>query len=262
MGAITATLPAAGIFGQFTLDGTVTVTATGQILWTSNNSPTPDSMATVSSSANVTGSFATANGGGSIGGQSVTINTLTDTSSDQPVGVSFTPYNFIDFAAGDSLPNLLATNIAPGSGGQADCSDDPGAAAPGQNCTLLGNTTFPPVTVGNGQSPFTFNNYSYPNPAPPPATLCCTSTATWNISGVTSDGMSLWFGQFTATFDTSFQQQLLNFVNNGQVSDAYSGVMTVTVEEVQSVPEPGTFAMIAGGAILIGLGSFKRRKKA
>ncbi|HUB79090.1 MAG TPA: PEP-CTERM sorting domain-containing protein [Bryobacteraceae bacterium] len=261
MGAVSVTLPAAGIFGQFTLDGTVTVTAAGQILWTSNNSSTPDSMATISSSQDVTGTFATANGGASIGGQAVTINTLTDNNADQPVGVSFTPYNFIDFAAGDSLPMLLATNISAGSGGQADCSDDPGSAAPGQNCTLLGTTTFPPVP-GNGQSPFTFNNYSYPNTSPPPADLCCTSTATWNIAGVTSDGMSVWYGQFTATFDTSYQQQLLNFVNNGQVSDAYSGVMTVTVQQIQSVPEPGTWTMMAGGAILIGLGSFKRRKKA
>ena len=265
MWTVSATLPAAGIFGQFTLDGTVTVTAAGQIEWTSNGSPTVNSEANVSSSADVTGTFATADMGGSIGGQLVTINTLTDGTdpmTTQPVGVTFTPFNFIDFAAVDSLPQLWATNISEGSGGQTDCSDDPSAAAPGQSCTLLGTTTFPPVLVGNGESPFTFNNYSYPNTNPPPDNLCCTSTATWNIAGVTSDGTSVWFGQFTATFDTSYQQQLLNFVDNSQVSDAYSGVMTVSVEQIQSVPEPGTWAMMVGGVILIGLGSLRRRKKA
>jgi hypothetical protein len=257
MGVASATLPAAGIFGQFTLDGTVTVTASGLIEWTSNSSPTPNSEATISSISNLTGTFLANN----MGGQTVTINTLTDgpdPMTQQPVGEPFTEYNFIDFAAADGLPNLNATDIATGSGGTSGCSTDPATATAPQNCTLNG-TTFPPAP-GNGNSPFTFNNYTYTDSMN--NTLCCTSTATWNISGVTSDGLSTWFGQFTATFNTSYQQQLDNFINTGQVSDAYSGVMTVTVQGIQSVPEPTSWIMMAGGIALLGLGSFRRKRRA
>jgi hypothetical protein len=246
-GAVSASLQAATISGQFTLVGTVTVTAGGLIEWTSNASSTPDSKATISSSATLTGSFA------GLGNQTVTINTLTDSPVDQPVNTPFTNFDFIDFTSDPTLPHLLANFIPLGSGGTADCSTNPAAAAGGQLCTLTA-TTNPSIPGG---SPFTFLNTTTSSGGAP---VCCTSSATWNISGVTSDGLSNWNGQFTATFVIPFQQVLQNFVTNQQVSDAYSGVMVVNVIPVTTVPEPTTLGLMGAGVLLLGVGSWKRKK--
>jgi hypothetical protein len=246
-GAAAASLQAAAIAGQFTLVGTVTVTTSGLIEWTSNASSTPDSQATVSSSATLTGSFA------GLGNQNVTINTLTDSSTQQPVNVPFTNFDFIDFPTDPALPHLLANFIPLGSGPGTDCSINPAAAAGGQLCTLSATTT-PSIPGG---SPFTFLNTTTSSGGVP---VCCTSSATWNISGVTSDGLSNWNGQFTATFVVPFQQVLDNFVTNQQVSDAYSGVFVVNVIPVTTVPEPTTLGLMGAGVLLLGLGSWKRKK--
>lgn len=247
--AAAACLPAATISGQFTLDGTVIVTNGGLIEWVSNTDV--GSEANISASGTLTGSFV------GLGGQSVTINTLTDgpnPATQQPVNTPFTNYNFIDFTSQSTFPELLANFLPLGSAGGADCSTNVALAAADQTCTLTGVTT-PPIPGG---SPFTFLNTAT---SINQHTTCCTSSATWNISGVTSDGLSAWNGQFTATFATPYQTVLADFVNNGEVSDAYSGVMVVTVSSIQNVPEPTTWAFMGTGLVLLWVGS-RRRKKA
>ena len=81
---------------------------------------------------------------------------------------------------------------------------------------------------------------------------CCSSSGTWNISGVTSDGLSTWSGLFNATFNQPFQTVLANFVTNGQVTDAYSGDFTVTISP--PVPEPSTYVLMGSGLALLMLG--------
>lgn len=246
IGAVSATLAAGTLSGQFTLVGTVTVTNTGLIEWTSNSN-TAD-QATISSTSTLSGSFA------GLGNQTVAIHTLTDGPGDQPVNTPFANFDFIDFQPADNLPSLWADFIPLGSGPSADCSTNVGAAAGGQECTLTA-TTIPAIPGG---SPFTFLNTSN---SVNQQTVCCSSSASWNISGVTSDGLSSWNGLFNATFPFSYQQVLANFASSGQVQDAYSGVLVVTVQQIQSVPEPTTLALIGTGMILLCLGSWKRKKR-
>jgi len=247
-GALSVSLSATTLNGQFTLVGTVIVTNTGLIEWVSNANVA--NQANISASNNLTGSFA------GLGNQIVGINTLTDGPNpaiDQPVGTPFANFNFIDFINDPTFPELLANYMPLGSGTAANCSTNVGSAAANQTCTLTGSSV-PPIPGG---SPFTFlNTETSVNQTP----VCCTSSATWNISGVTSDLQSMWNGQFTATFPYPYQQVLSNFVNNGQVSDAYSGVMVVSLQQIQSVPEPTTLAFMGTGLMLLWVGSRKRKK--
>lgn len=240
MGAVSVCLPAATINGQFTLDGTVIVTDTGLIEWISNGNVANE--ATISANNNLTGSFA------GLGNTTVDIHTLNQ--AVQPVNTPFTNFDFIDFV-GTTLPSLEANFIPQGSGGTACLGTTP---AGGQTCTLSGSTT-PPEPAG---SPFTFLNTTTVSNQ---QTVCCTSSATWNIGGVTSDGTAIWNGQFTATFVTPYQTVIQNFITNHQVSDAYSGVMVVTVSQIQSVPEPTTLAFMGTGLLLLCVGSLRRRQK-
>jgi hypothetical protein len=244
-GALSASLQAIPISGTFTLVGTVTVTTTGLIEWTSNTSVA--SQATISSGATLTGSFV------GLGDQTVTINTLTNSSTQQPVNTPFpTPLDFINFTAEPTFPELVANFMPLGSGSAAQCSTNIALAAPNQTCTLNGSTT--PAVPGG--SPFTLlNTETSVNQVP----VCCTSSATWNISGVTSDGLSTWNGLFNATFDVPYQQVLANFVTNGFAEDAYSADITVTLTPPK-VPEPSTLGFMGAGVMLLWLGTRKWRK--
>jgi len=235
-GSLSATLAAGPISGTFTIDGSVTVTATG-IGWTSNTNVAD--QATISS-LGLSGSFI------GFDNDTVGINALTDLPGDQPVGLSFADFDFLNFPVASGYPSLLADFISLGSGGSANCSTNPALAAAGQTCTLTSTTT--PAEPGG--SPFTFLNTLSGG------TSCCNSSAAWDISGVTSDGQSTWDAVFTSEFTTPFQTVLGDFVSTGSVSDSFPGAMTVTI---QAVPEAGTVKLLGAGLIALSLGL--RRKK-
>jgi hypothetical protein len=182
----------------------------------------------------------------------VGINNLTDLPGDQPVGVSFTNFDFIDFPAMVAYPSLMADFISLGSGDPSNCSSDAAMASAGQTCTLTDTTT--PAEPGG--SPFTFLNTLNGSNA------CCNSSATWDISGVTSDGLSTWGAIFTSEFTTPFQTVLNNFATTGQVSDSFSGALTVSVTPITSVPEPtsASLTLMGGGLIVLSL-CLRRRKQ-
>jgi hypothetical protein len=240
---VLTSLHATVLSGTFTLDGTVVITNTGLIEWISNTSVA--NQATISAGTQ-TGTFV------GTGNQTVNIHTLNEAPGNEPINSSFTNFDFIDFPADPTFPALLANFIPDGSGTPANCSTNPGLAVANQTCTLT-STTAPP-SLFTGGSPYTFFNTESSSGGKP---FCCTSSATWNISGVTSDGQSIWSGEFNATFVNPYQTVLANFVANGQVTDAYSGDFTVTITPV---PEPTTIAYVSGGLALLWLG--KRRRKA
>jgi len=177
--------------------------------------------------------------------QTVAIHDLSRTA--QPVGSSFTNFDFIDFPVASGYPSLLANFIPFGSGNPANCSTNTASALAGQTCTLTAATT-PSVPGG---SPFTFLNTSNGTGG------CCNSSATWDISGVTADGLSAWNAIFTSEFTTSYQSVLGTFSSVGAVSDGFSGAVTVTITPI---PEPATMALMGAGLVLMGAG-FRRFEK-
>ena len=238
---LSARLTAAAISGTFTIDGSVSVTTTG-ITWTSNSDVAQ--QATISSSG-LSGSFV------GMFNETVTLNDLTDSISAQPVGMTFANYDFINFLGAPTYPELLADFIALGSGNPSNCTTNPTLATTGQTCTL--NSTTTPNEPGG--SPFTFLNTETGTGG------CCNSSATWDISGVTSDGLSTWNAVFTSEFTTPFQSVLNNFAVNGSVSDSFSGALTVTLMPTggSSVPEPTTMGLVGAGMLLLWVGSRKRK---
>jgi hypothetical protein len=230
IGSLSASLAASEISGQFTLDGTLTATNTGLIDWNNENSPFASNEATIRSSG-LTGSFA------GDGGQTVTINSLN--SSGQPVGTTFTDYNFIDFLGDPTFPELLANFIPSGTGGSTGCSSSPPASA--QTCT-----------PGAPLAAFTFLNLA-----------SSFSSATWYISGVTSDGLSSWSAQINMFFDVSYQQVLDNFTSNGSITDTYTAQVTVSEIPVivGTVPEPATLPLMGSGLVLLAWLGYRKRKR-
>jgi hypothetical protein len=245
IGGLSASLSASTISGQFTLDGTLIITSTGLLEWASNSNGA--NQATISSVDPLTGSFV------GLGNQTVFVNTLTDGPNpvvDQPIGTPFNNYNFIDFASDPAFPELLANLIPLGTGDPADCSTNVGAAGAGQTCTL-GPGTNPSVAGG---SPFTFLNSDSVGPAP----ACCVSSATWDIGGVTSNGLSTWTAAITLDFPFSYQQVLSNLANDGEVSDPYKETVTVTSDQ-PAAPEPTTMALMGTGLALAWLARRKHK---
>jgi hypothetical protein len=246
IGSLSASLSAAAISGQFTLDGTLIVTINGLTEWASNSSVPNE--ATISSANPLSGSFI------GLGNQTAYINTLSegpDPLFDQPINTPFNNYNFIDFPSGPAFPELLANFIPLGTGGPSDCSTDIALAGAGQTCTL-GFGTSPSAPGG---SPFTFLN-SETSAGPTP--VCCVSSATWNIGGVTSDGLSTWTAVITLDFPFPYQQVLSSLAANGEVSDDYTEAVTVTSDQA-AAPEPTTMALMGTGLVLAWLARRKHK---
>jgi hypothetical protein len=239
--SLSLSLFAGPIAGTFTIDGSVLVTAAG-ITWVSNTAVAD--QATISS-LGLSGSFV------GMDNDTVGINNLTDLPGDQPVGTSFTDFDFIDFPAMVAYPSLLANFISLGSGNPANCSTDSTTASAGQTCTLTSSTT--PAEPGG--SPFTFLNTLNG------ANGCCNSSATWDISGVTADGLSTWSAIFTSEFTTPYQTVLNNFAITGQVQDSFSGALTVSIAPITSVPEPAALTLTGTGLIALSFGLRRRKRK-
>jgi hypothetical protein len=229
LGGLTAVnLSAAQISGLFSIDGNITVTQ-DMISWANTNSPFTPNQANIGDDG--TDSFA------SLDGTTVTIQDLT--SSTEPVGSDFGPDLFISFDAAPTMPTLDINFVYPGVFTGTDCAATP---AVGQTCTPAGPTPGEP-------SPFSFTNVEGNQGNPP-----IESDATFTFGGVTSDG-GIWEGQFSADFDTPYQQVLTELAANGSVTDTYASELTVTVQA--GTPEPGSGYLFASGfaLVLLSLGS-------
>ncbi len=138
------------------------------------------------------------------------------------------------------LPGLDINFIFQGIFGTAGCANPP---AVGQTCTPN-----PPVTPGI--SPFNFTNISGTNGPQ--------ATASFAFSGVSSDGLSLWNGNFTSQFSVPLQQVLSQLGTVGFVTNTYSA--TITVTPAPTVPEPGPLALMSIGLALM-IVSFQVRRR-
>jgi len=214
---------AAPISGTFQMNGIVTATPT-TFTWEGVGGSPADVFALSLG----TGNFATEDG-------TDTIHNLNN--ATEPVNVQFAPQDFIDFTVAPGLPMLLVNFIPMGNGGSAGCAAPPAGTTPPQTCT--------PVIPGG--SPVTFQNNSVNG-------TVTGSSATWTLSGVTSDGLSVWNGIFTSQFvGQSFQDVLTTFATVGSVTASYSANVTVAV-----VPEPTTL-VIAGVGIFLTILRYRRR---
>jgi hypothetical protein len=219
-GALAMAANAAPLSGDFTIDGSVTVTQDA-ITWISNAS-VPD-QATIAATG-LTGDFA------GLGNTEVTITDLSRATA--PVNMFFPPQLFIDFLGNPALTALDADFIPLGVGGSANCPPTPPSA--GQTCT--------PVVPGG--SPFTFLN-----------TAVNASSASWNVIGMTADGLSSWKGVFTAQFTTNYQDVLGNFAKNGTITNSFSAAITVT-----PVPEPQSLLLLGGGLMALSMAIRRKRR--
>jgi hypothetical protein len=227
LGGLTGTIStAAPITGTFDIAGTITVTPT-LISWALASPPLTPNEANL---ATGTGSFA------GLGGTNVTIQTLN--SATAPVdGAGFPALTFISFDAAPAFPNLNINFIFQGIYSNAACGAAP---AVGQQCTVN-----PPT------SPFNFVN----NPPGPP--LGPQATATFVFTGVTSDGLENWQGNFTSQFTVPYQTVLQQLATTGSVTNTFSATFTLTPA---AVPETSSLSLLGLGLGLIGLSTKLRRQ--
>lgn len=228
---LTTTLSASPILsGTFALGGTMTVVAgaSPQIDWMLTESPFTPEQSDIGSG---TGSFTGASG-------TVGIDNLSF--STEPVGSTFGPDLFI--TVGPSMPTLLINLIQAGTYPQATCTAAPAA---GQTCT-------PPVT-GSTPGPFDFVNYATAHGL--------NSSATFLMSGVTSDDQSSWTGIFTVNFTAPYQTILSDLATGGSVTHTYSASFSVVPNP--TVAEPGTPVLVLlGMALVVASRARTRRRKA
>jgi hypothetical protein len=183
-----------------------------------------------------------------------TLETLTNSPVDQPVGSAF-DYEFMTVT---DLPAYIfhLMYIYPGYNGSAGCGASPAAA--GQDCT--------PPLPGGLISPFNLSNSS------------TGSSANFDLRGEvrdagTSEVLGTFTGNFSATFtgplnvtvppanpwDAKSFQGLLAALSApgapGFVTTSYSGTFNV-----EAIPEPGTIGMVLLGGLLIGVGQWRRRR--
>jgi hypothetical protein len=219
------------ISGQFDLDGSLTATV-DTITWVSDaNVPDQANIGTLG----LTGSFV------GLGGTLVDIHDLDR--ATEPVNTPFSSQDFIDFLSAPDFPSLLVQFIPAGDGGSSDCTMAPVA---GQTCT-------PDVPGG---SPFTFVNTQVTLANGSNAIY---SSATFDFSGVTSDGLGTWSGIFTSQFTEPFQTVLADLGTPGfSVSNTYSG--TNVVITLTQIPEPGALTLMAVGLVLLAAGRVRLRR--
>jgi hypothetical protein len=216
-----ANMPAALVLGAFNFNGSVTVTQ-NTITWKSDVNLAD--QATMGST-NLTGSFA------GLGGSTITILDL-DRATD-PVGVVFPAQPYVSFNPALGFPTLNVNFIAPGAFPSTNCTSPP---ATGQVCTLSSAQV-------SGGSP---SNTSSTGSTTPDS-----SSATWTVRGVSSDGLEVWSGIFTSQFNQPYQDVIAGFFGpGGAVSNAYSGSIVVS----SAVPEPDTAILLGFGLLVVSLG--------
>jgi len=201
----------------------------------------------------------------------ITVKDLSGGPATGPVSI----LNFITFGttalAGDAL-NL--TSISGGSGGTAGCG---APAAVGDTCTPL-NSPFTLTDVADASAGVVpAGTPCAEGPTPAAGSVNCATAITFLFAGnaVATDGST---SSLTGTLSTQTTagvstptgtgahtyQDILAFLAaspTNAIEESFSGVIS-TSALATTVPEPNFGVVLAGGLILIGLGTMRRRRRA
>jgi len=109
-----------------------------------------------------------------------------------------------------------------------------------------GDTCTPSYLTPAYGSPFTFVD----NPSD-------TSSATFVVGGVTSDGLSTWDAVFTMQFNAPYRTVLADYGTDG-FTDTYSATANVAVTPLTATPEPDSIVVLGTG--LLALAGVARRR--